>query len=41
MIKGYEELLKNITKNSTIEEIARASKEQETGTIQINDAVQD
>jgi methyl-accepting chemotaxis protein len=40
MIKGYEELLENITKTTqTIEEIARASKEQETGITQINDAV--
>ncbi len=40
MIKGYEELLENITKTTqTIEEIARASKEQEAGITQINDAV--
>ena len=36
----YEELLENITKTTqTIEEIARASKEQEAGITQINDAV--
>ena len=40
MIAGYEELLANITKTTqTIEEIARASKEQEAGITQINDAV--
>ncbi|MGD9624940.1 MAG: methyl-accepting chemotaxis protein [Arcobacter sp.] len=40
MIAGYEELLENITKTTqTIEEIARASKEQEAGITQINDAV--
>ena len=40
MINGYEELLENITKTTqTIEEIARASKEQEAGITQINDAV--
>jgi methyl-accepting chemotaxis protein len=40
MIEGYEELLENITKTTqTIEEIARASKEQEAGITQINDAV--
>ena len=40
MITGYEELLENITKTTqTIEEIARASKEQEAGITQINDAV--
>ncbi len=40
MIAGYEELLENITKTTqTIEEIARASKEQESGITQINDAV--
>ena len=40
MIQGYEELLENITKTTqTIEEIARASKEQEAGITQINDAV--
>ena len=37
---GVEELLENITKTTqTIEEIARASKEQEKGITQINDAV--
>jgi methyl-accepting chemotaxis protein len=40
MITGYEELLENITKTTqTIEEITRASKEQEAGITQINDAV--
>jgi methyl-accepting chemotaxis protein len=40
MIKGYEELLENINKTTqTIGEIARASKEQEAGITQINDAV--
>jgi len=40
MIQGYEELLGNITKTTqTIEEIARASKEQEAGITQINDAI--
>ena len=40
MIQGYEELLENITKTTqTIEEIVRASKEQEAGITQINDAV--
>ena len=40
MIKGYDELLENITKTTqTIEEIARASKEQQSGITQINDAV--
>ena len=40
MIAGYEELLENITKTTqTIEEIARASKEQEAGITQINDVV--
>ena len=40
MINGYAELLENITKTTqTIEEIARASKEQEAGITQINDAV--
>ena len=40
MITGYEELLENITKTTqTIEEIARATKEQEAGITQINDAV--
>jgi methyl-accepting chemotaxis protein len=40
MIKGYEELLHNITKTtSMIGEISNASKEQEAGIVQINDAV--
>ncbi|QOG11976.1 methyl-accepting chemotaxis protein [Arcobacter sp. FWKO B] len=40
MIKGYEELLANINKTTqTISEIASASKEQEAGITQINDAV--
>ncbi len=40
MIKGYEELLENITKSTEkISEIASASKEQEQGITQINDAV--
>ncbi|MFY9082516.1 methyl-accepting chemotaxis protein, partial [Aliarcobacter butzleri] len=40
MIKGYEELLENITKSTEmIDEISRASKEQEKGITQINDAV--
>ncbi|MDY0327707.1 MAG: methyl-accepting chemotaxis protein [Arcobacteraceae bacterium] len=40
MIKGYEELLVNITKTTqVIDEIAKASKEQEAGITQINDAV--
>ncbi len=40
MIKGYEELLANINKSTqTISEIASASKEQEAGITQINDAV--
>ncbi|RBQ30167.1 HAMP domain-containing methyl-accepting chemotaxis protein [Aliarcobacter vitoriensis] len=40
MIKGYTELLENIEKQSqTINEIATASKEQEAGITQINDAV--
>ena len=40
MIKGYEELLGSINKTiQTIGEIAQASKEQEAGISQINDAV--
>jgi methyl-accepting chemotaxis protein len=40
MIKGYEELLENINKTThTIAEIATASKEQEAGITQINDAI--
>ncbi|QOG11490.1 methyl-accepting chemotaxis protein [Arcobacter sp. FWKO B] len=40
MIKGYEELLDNINKTThTISEIATASKEQEAGITQINDAI--
>ncbi len=40
MIKGYDELLENITKSTEkIAEIANASKEQEQGITQINDAV--
>ena len=40
MIIGYEQLLENITKTSQmIQEIAVASKEQESGITQINDAV--
>ena len=40
MIKGYEELLENITKTTEmITEISNASKEQEAGITQINDAV--
>ena len=40
MIKGYEELLINITKTTDmIGEISNASKEQEAGIVQINDAV--
>ena len=40
MINGYTELLENINKQSeTINEIANASKEQQTGITQINDAV--
>ena len=40
MIKGYEELNENIsTTITTINEVANASKEQEKGIIQINDAV--
>ncbi|MBL3521012.1 MCP four helix bundle domain-containing protein [Arcobacter lanthieri] len=40
MIKGYTELLENIEKQTqTINEIATASKEQEAGITQINDAV--
>ncbi|MEW6552392.1 MAG: methyl-accepting chemotaxis protein [Campylobacterota bacterium] len=40
MIKGYEELLENITKTTEmIKEISNASKEQEAGITQINDAV--
>ncbi|MDN5067129.1 methyl-accepting chemotaxis protein, partial [Aliarcobacter butzleri] len=40
MIKGYEELLENITKSTEmIDEISRTSKEQEKGITQINDAV--
>ncbi|MEW6551330.1 MAG: methyl-accepting chemotaxis protein [Campylobacterota bacterium] len=40
MIKGYEELLHNITKTTNmIGEISDASKEQEAGIVQINDAV--
>jgi methyl-accepting chemotaxis protein len=40
MIQGYDELLVNITKTTDmIIEISNASKEQESGIIQINDAV--
>ena len=40
MIEGYNELNKNISNTiSIIEEVANASKEQERGIIQINDAV--
>lgn len=40
MIKGYEGLLENISKSTLmISEIANASKEQEAGITQINDAV--
>ena len=40
MIKGYDELLQNIDKTTaTISEITNASKEQEVGITQINDAV--
>jgi len=40
MIKGYEDLNKNISNTiSIIEEVTTASKEQEKGIIQINDAV--
>jgi methyl-accepting chemotaxis protein len=40
MINGYEELNDNITKTiHTIDEVANASKEQEKGIVQINDAV--
>jgi methyl-accepting chemotaxis protein len=40
MIQGYTELLQNINKQSqTITEIANASKEQQAGITQINDAV--
>nr|WP_306457817.1 methyl-accepting chemotaxis protein [Aliarcobacter cibarius] len=40
MIQGYTELLENINKQSqTITEIANASKEQQAGITQINDAV--
>ncbi|QOG11943.1 methyl-accepting chemotaxis protein [Arcobacter sp. FWKO B] len=40
MIKGYEELLENINKTTQmIDEISTASKEQEAGIIQINDAI--
>jgi methyl-accepting chemotaxis protein len=40
MIKGYEELLENINKTTEmITEISNASKEQESGITQINDAV--
>ncbi|MEW6551329.1 MAG: methyl-accepting chemotaxis protein [Campylobacterota bacterium] len=40
MIKGYEELLENISKTTEmITEISNASKEQEAGITQINDAV--
>ncbi|MGB5791926.1 methyl-accepting chemotaxis protein [Poseidonibacter sp.] len=40
MIKGYDSLLINITKSTEmITEISNASKEQETGITQINDAV--
>ncbi|RXJ96104.1 chemotaxis protein [Malaciobacter molluscorum] len=40
MIKGYIALLKNIeNSNEMIQEIANASKEQETGITQINDAI--
>ncbi|RXJ87390.1 methyl-accepting chemotaxis protein [Arcobacter sp. CECT 8985] len=40
MIKGYTKLLENIeNSNVMIQEIANASKEQETGITQINDAV--
>ena len=40
MIQGYTELLENIEKQSqTINEIATASKEQQAGITQINDAV--
>ncbi|MEW6551532.1 MAG: methyl-accepting chemotaxis protein [Campylobacterota bacterium] len=40
MINGYEELLNNIAKTTQmIDEIATASKEQESGITQINDAI--
>jgi len=40
MINGYEELLNNISKTTQmIDEIATASKEQESGITQINDAI--
>lgn len=40
MIRGYEELLQNIEKSTqTINEIATASKEQQKGISQINDAI--
>ena len=40
MIEGYEELNANIAQTiSTINDVARASKEQERGIIQINDAI--
>ena len=40
MINGYTELLENINKQATtIDEIANASKEQQAGITQINDAV--
>jgi methyl-accepting chemotaxis protein len=40
MINGYEELLSNISKTTQmIDEIATASKEQESGITQINDAI--
>ena len=40
MIEGYEELTKNVSKNSTIiEEIVTTTKEQQSGIEQINDAI--
>jgi len=40
MIQGYEELLSNITKTTNmINQISNASKEQEAGIVQINDAI--
>ncbi len=40
MIKGYEDLNNNISQTiSTINDVTRASKEQEKGIIQINDAI--
>ena len=40
MIQGYDELLKNIENSTqTINEIATASKEQQKGITQINDAI--